>query len=84
QKLIVDDNAEAMELYLHMTVVFGMSAFGRLPSRIEALMPLNGRRHVWRPDLRQLQKSIDYMRLVKSMLGGDDAERAAAAMATVS
>jgi hypothetical protein len=83
QKLIADDNRESLELYVHMTIVFGMSAFGRLPSRIEALMPISGRRHVWKPDRRQRQQSMDYMRLVKSMLGGVDAEQPAAARITV-
>lgn len=74
QKLIADDNAEAMELYRRMTVVFGMCAFGRLPSRIEALLPLSGERVVWKPQWEDWQRSLDYMRLVKSMLSGGDSK----------
>jgi hypothetical protein len=68
QKLVADDNAESLELYFHMTVVFGMSAFGRLPARVEALLPLTGRRIVMKPEWQQWSRSLDYMRLVKSML----------------
>lgn len=68
QKLVADENPESLELYFHMTVVFGMCAFGRLPSRVEALVTLSGRRIAWKPDWRQWPKSLDYMRLVKSML----------------
>lgn len=74
RKLVADDNAEAMELYRHMTVVFGMCAFDRLPSRIETLFPLSGTRIAWKPQWRDWQRSLDYMRLVKSMLGGEDSK----------
>lgn len=74
RKLVADDNAEAMELYRRMTVVSGMCAFGRLPSRIEALFPLSGKRIVWKPQWRDWQRSLDYMRLVKSMLSGEDSQ----------
>ncbi|GBG11873.1 hypothetical protein PAT3040_06723 [Paenibacillus agaridevorans] len=73
QKLVADENPESLELYFHMTVVFGMCAFGRLPSRVEALVPLSGRRFTWKPEWQQWQKSLDYMRLVKSMLESSEA-----------
>ncbi|MHA6482330.1 hypothetical protein ACX1C1_10575 [Paenibacillus sp. strain BS8-2] len=84
QKLVVDDNLEAMELYFHMTVVFGMTAFGHLPSRIEAIMPLSGKRLSWKPDGAKWQQSMDYMRLVKSMLGSSNVGPAAAIAVPIS
>ncbi len=68
QKLVADDNEDALALYRHMTAVFGYYAFGRLPSVIEALLPLSGKIVRWRPDPDSLKESLDYMRLVKIMV----------------
>lgn len=68
QKLVADENADALALYRHMTAVFGHYAFGRLPSRIEALLPLSGKIVRWQPDQEALEESLDYMRLVKTMV----------------
>lgn len=43
QKFIVDESSESLALYQHMTTVFGMGAFKRLPDRIEALSLLSGK-----------------------------------------
>ncbi|MBH5318703.1 hypothetical protein I6N90_12930 [Paenibacillus sp. GSMTC-2017] len=68
QKFIVDETPESLELYKHMTTAFGMSAFKRLPERIEALSLISGKRYMWRPDMESWKQSLDYMRLVKSLL----------------
>ncbi|MHA7966571.1 hypothetical protein ACX93W_20890 [Paenibacillus sp. CAU 1782] len=68
QKLVADENADSLSLYRHMTAVFGRYAFGRLPSRIEALLPLSGKIIAWKPDQESLEESLDYMKLVKSMV----------------
>lgn len=70
QKLVEDDNENALALYRHMTTVFGAYAFGRVPARIEALLPLSGRVLAWEPNDASLSEALDYMALVKSMLQG--------------
>ncbi|MDQ6421319.1 hypothetical protein RB620_17985 [Paenibacillus sp. LHD-117] len=76
QKLVADRDGEAMELYRHMTTVFCRSAFGRLPSSIEALLPLGGGRIRWTPDESSWRESLDYLRLVKTMLAGGEQDAA--------
>jgi hypothetical protein len=72
QKFVVDADREALELLFHMTSVFGESAFGRLPARIEALSLLDGKRITFEPDDASLEYSYDYMYLVKTLLPETD------------
>ncbi|CAM4511603.1 hypothetical protein FHS16_003443 [Paenibacillus endophyticus] len=68
QKLAVDVDEESLSLLFHMTSVFCMSAFGKLPTRIEVLSLLNGKKVVYVPDEASLESSYDYMYLIKSLL----------------
>lgn len=68
QKYMVDENEAAVSAFIHMTTVFCANAFGALPSRIEALFLLSGKRHVYYPDESSWTKSLDYMRLAASLL----------------
>lgn len=68
QKFVVDVDKEPLDLLFHMTSVFCMSAFEKLPTRIEALSLLSGKRIVFAPDEVSLERSLDYMYLVKSLL----------------
>lgn len=68
QKLAVDVDADALDLLFHMTSVFCMSAFEKLPSRIEVLSLLNGKNMAFVPDEASLEQSYDYMYLIKSLL----------------
>lgn len=68
QKLAVDTDHDALNLYFHMTSVFCMSAFGKLPNRIEVFSLLSGKQVVFVPDEQSLEFSYDYMFLVKSLL----------------
>ncbi len=72
QKFVVDADREALELLFHMTSVFGESAFGRLPARIEALSLLDGKRITFEPSDKSLEYSYDYMYLVKTLLPETD------------
>lgn len=73
QKLAVAMNADTLQLLFHMTSVFCMSAFEKLPSRIEVLSLLTGKKEVFVPDEQSLEHSYDYMYLVKSLLPEVDA-----------
>ncbi|CAM4093872.1 hypothetical protein PAAL109150_09465 [Paenibacillus alkaliterrae] len=68
QKFAVDVNKEALGLLFHMTSVFCMSAFEKLPSRIEVLSLLEGKRITFVPNEASLERSLDYMYLIKSLL----------------
>lgn len=68
QKFIVDESAGSLELYARMTTVFRMGAFHQLPTRIEALALLSGKRYVWEPNVSFWRESLDNMRLAKSLL----------------
>lgn len=68
QKLAVDVDEESLDLLFHMTSVFCMSAFEKLPARIEVLSLLCGKRVTFVPDEKSLESSYDYMFLIKSLL----------------
>ncbi|KRE46774.1 hypothetical protein [Paenibacillus sp. Soil522] len=68
QKLAVDTDQDALDLLFHMTSVFCMNAFEKLPARIEVLSLQSGRRTVFVPDEASLERSYDYMYLIKSLL----------------
>ncbi|MOA20673.1 hypothetical protein D3C78_1411290 [compost metagenome] len=68
QRFALDTDSEALELLFHMTSVFGISAFDRLPTRIEVLSVLDGSWTVFHPDEVTLLQSMDYMYLVKSIM----------------
>lgn len=68
QKLAIDTDQDSLDLLFHMTSVFCMSAFEKLPNRIEVLSLLNGKRTVFVPDEASLERSYDYMYLIKSLL----------------
>lgn len=68
QKLAVDVDEDSLDLLFHMTSVFCMSAFEKLPTRIEVLSLLSGKRIVYVPDEESLERSYDYMYLIKSLL----------------
>lgn len=68
QKLAVDVDEDSLGLLFHMTSVFCMSAFDKLPARIEVLSLLSGKRIVYVPDEDSLERSYDYMYLIKSLL----------------
>lgn len=68
QKLAVDSDEDSLDLFFHMTSVFCTSAFGKLPTRMEVLSLLNGKRTVFVPDEASLGRSYDYMYLIKSLL----------------
>ncbi|WP_138754888.1 hypothetical protein [Paenibacillus sinopodophylli] len=68
QKLAVDVDEDALGLLFHMTSVFCMSAFEKLPTRIEVLSLLSGKKVVYVPDEESLEGSYDYMYLIKSLL----------------
>jgi hypothetical protein len=68
QKLAIDTDKDSLELLFHMTSVFCMSAFEKLPTRIEVLSLHSGKISVFVPDEASLERSYDYMYLVKSLL----------------
>jgi len=68
QKLAVDTDEDSLNLLFHMTSVFCMSAFERLPARIEVFSLLSGKQVVFEPDEATLAHSYDYMYLIKSLL----------------
>lgn len=73
QKFAVDADREALTLFFHMTSVVCMNAFERLPSRIEVLSVLEGKRLSFVPTEASLEQSYDYMYLIKSLLPEADA-----------
>lgn len=68
RKYIVDEDEDMIALFQHLTTVFCASAFGRLPMQIEVLSVLSGNRLVTNPSSESLQGSIDYMKLVTSLM----------------
>ncbi|MGM0882245.1 MAG: hypothetical protein ACQEXQ_14545 [Bacillota bacterium] len=67
-KFAVDTDADSLDLLFHMTSVFCANAFEKLPSRIEVLSLLGGKRILFKPDEASLKRSYDFMYLVKSLL----------------
>jgi hypothetical protein len=68
QKFAVDTDADSLDLLFHMTSVFCANAFEKLPTRIEVLSLLSGKRFSFKPDEASLERSYDFMYLVKSLL----------------
>ena len=68
QKFVVDADVDSLDLLFHMTSVFCVSAFEKLPTRIEVLSLLSGKRCLFKPDEASLKQSYDFMYLVKSLL----------------
>lgn len=64
QKWLVEENTWLAEAFIHMTTVFWYSAFGQLPDAIEVVALMEGRKKVVTSDELELQKSLDYVRLL--------------------
>ncbi|WP_338554220.1 hypothetical protein [Paenibacillus sp. KS-LC4] len=68
QKFVVDEDEDVIVTFQHMTAVFCDSAFGKLPSRIDVLSVMSGQRISYYPSEADIAQSLDYMRLVQTML----------------
>lgn len=64
-KYMIDPCQAAMELFIHMTVVFCYEAFGQLPEHLKIFQLMSGERHTLSTLDCDLSKSMDYLRLVK-------------------
>lgn len=67
-KFVVDEDDDVIQTFQHMTAVFCENAFGRLPTRIDVLSVLTGKRHTFHPSKETMHQSVDFMRLVQSFL----------------
>ncbi|MBW7476870.1 hypothetical protein K0T92_19315 [Paenibacillus oenotherae] len=65
QKYMVDADEEVIHAFRHMAAVFGQSAFGRAPERIDVISMLDGKQYRFCPDERSLEQSVDFLRLIR-------------------
>ncbi|MBU5352314.1 hypothetical protein KQI74_08490 [Paenibacillus barcinonensis] len=68
QKYMVVHDANVVEAFQHMVSVFCWEAFGKLPGMIEVYSLLEGRKIRFMPGRQSLQRSMDYLRLVRDSL----------------
>lgn len=65
QKYMVDADEEVIQAFRHMAAVFGQSAFGRPPERIDVISLLSGEQYRFQPDEGMLEQSVDFLRLIR-------------------
>nr|WP_261771549.1 hypothetical protein [Paenibacillus xylanexedens] len=68
QKYMVVHDANVVEAFQHMVSVFCWEAFGKLPGMIEIYCLLEGRKIRYIPGRQSLQRSMDYIRLVRDSI----------------
>ncbi|CAI6057654.1 hypothetical protein PAECIP112173_01655 [Paenibacillus sp. JJ-100] len=68
QKYLVVHDANVVEAFQHMVSVFCWEAFGKLPGMIEVYCLLEGRKIRYIPGRQSLQRSMDYIRLVRDSM----------------
>lgn len=78
QRYIVDEDEEVIQAFRHMATVFGHSAFGRTPARIDVISVLSGKHYQFRPDARRLEQSVDFLRLIRVVAAESQSQEAGA------
>ncbi|WP_366295253.1 hypothetical protein [Paenibacillus sp. AN1007] len=68
QKYMVVHDANVVEAFQHMVNVFCWEAFGRLPGMIEIYCLMEGRKIRYIPGRQSLQRSMDYIRLIRDSM----------------
>lgn len=68
QRLMTEQNEQLLQLYIHLTTVFAAQAFHGAKLRIEALYPLSGEVLTWQPNMNDIEQSINYMAIFKTLL----------------
>lgn len=66
-KYVMEERADVMELFTHMSIVFSHAAFGVLPEHIRIINIMTGTRHVLEPQMCDVEASMDYLRLIKGV-----------------
>ncbi|WP_334077775.1 hypothetical protein [Paenibacillus sanfengchensis] len=64
QKFLVENNEELVKAFVHTAHVFWHSAYGEPPGKIEVHALLDERKYIFTREMLDLQKSLDYVRLL--------------------
>ena len=68
QRLMSDPNEALLELYYHTTAIFAAKAFNDVALRFEVLYPLCGKVMKWQHNSQEIQPSLDYMTILRTLL----------------
>ncbi|NOV01153.1 hypothetical protein [Paenibacillus planticolens] len=66
-KYVMEENEAAMQLFFHMTVIFCVKAFGKMPESLQVWNMLNGKQYRMNREEMDLSRSMDYLKLVKEV-----------------
>ncbi|RCX15378.1 hypothetical protein DFP94_11562 [Fontibacillus phaseoli] len=73
QKFMVEEDAEVIKAFVHMTNVFWHSVYGKPPAGIEVYALMSGKKLSFRGETLGLPESLDYVYLLSESVSEDQA-----------
>ncbi|MEW9053256.1 MAG: hypothetical protein AB2392_19005 [Neobacillus sp.] len=68
KKYLVEANADMLQLYQLLIVVFSDQVFKQLPEKIEVVTLLDGKKHVFYPSEEKVKEGLQYLQVMKQMM----------------